>query len=82
MKMNVSTLNDQNFMSSHLKRIHFEHLQELEMHSYEQQPCVDLQNQPCQHYMCSKMEWWMWTQQCPPTMKCLPFMHNFNFKNK
>ncbi len=38
--MSVSTLHDQ-------KHNHFEHFQELEMHAFEQQPCVDLQNQSC-----------------------------------
>jgi hypothetical protein len=48
-KMSVSTLHNQNFLSSLLKHHHFEHFQELETHSFEQQPCVDLQKQPCQH---------------------------------
>jgi hypothetical protein len=47
--MSVSTLHNQNFLSSLLKHHHIEHFQELEMHSFKQQPYVDLQKQQCQH---------------------------------
>jgi hypothetical protein len=46
-KMGVSTFHEQNFLSSLLEHFHFVHLQRLQMCSFKQQPCVDLQIQPC-----------------------------------
>jgi len=54
------------------------------MHSFKQQPCVDLQNlimatlDVLKNGMVS-----VCIQQCPPSsMKCLSFLHNLNLKNK
>jgi hypothetical protein len=71
--MNISTLHDQKILSSLLKHLHFKHFQKLKMHSFKQQPCVDLQNltmatlDVLKNGMVS-----VCIQQCPPpSMKCL-----------
>jgi hypothetical protein len=58
--MCVSTLHDQNVLSSFLKHFHFVDLQGLKMCPFKQQPCVDLQIYTCQHYLCDKK----WSDGC------------------